>query len=155
MATPLTDAINALTAYANGITGKSDANLPDAVRSLADGFGGGSSVYSGTYTPSEDTLGPSFDIGGSNFSHFLVCATADPRESLNKKCFLFAYTTFGSVDEITLATNNSGATYTGGIFAYKWFGKSGSTVNCTNRQATNAGNTGYWVAGVTYYWAAW
>ena len=45
MATPLTDAINALTAYANGITGKSDANLPDAVRSLADGYGGGGTTY--------------------------------------------------------------------------------------------------------------
>lgn len=41
MATPLTDAINALTTYANGITGKSDTNLPDAVRSLADGYGQG------------------------------------------------------------------------------------------------------------------
>lgn len=42
MATPLTDAITSLTAYANGITGKSDTTLPDAVRSLADGYGGGS-----------------------------------------------------------------------------------------------------------------
>jgi hypothetical protein len=52
MATPLTDAITSLTAYANGITGKSDTNLPDAVRSLADGYGGGSSVQavSGEFT---------------------------------------------------------------------------------------------------------
>lgn len=45
MATPLTDAITALTTYANGITGKSDTNLPDAVRSLADGYGGGGVTY--------------------------------------------------------------------------------------------------------------
>lgn len=38
MSTPLTDAINALTTYANEITGKADTNLPDAVRSLADGY---------------------------------------------------------------------------------------------------------------------
>lgn len=49
MATPLTDAINALTTYANSITGKSDTNLPDAVRSLADGYGqgGGTSITDG------------------------------------------------------------------------------------------------------------
>lgn len=39
--TPLTDAINALTTYANEITGKSDATLSDAVESLVDGYGGG------------------------------------------------------------------------------------------------------------------
>lgn len=40
--TPLTDAINALTTYANEVTGKSDETLSDAVESLADGYGGGS-----------------------------------------------------------------------------------------------------------------
>jgi hypothetical protein len=38
---PLTDAITALTTYANGVTGASDTNLSDAVRTLADGYGGG------------------------------------------------------------------------------------------------------------------
>lgn len=41
MSTPLTDAIVAMTTYANEITGKLDTNLPDAVRSLADGYGQG------------------------------------------------------------------------------------------------------------------
>lgn len=51
MSTPLTDAINALTTYANSITGKSDTNLPDAVQSLADGYGqggGGGMTATGT-----------------------------------------------------------------------------------------------------------
>lgn len=39
--TPLTDAINALTTYANEVTGKSDTTLSDAVESLVDGYGGG------------------------------------------------------------------------------------------------------------------
>lgn len=55
MSTPLTDAINALTTYANGITGKSDSNLPDAVRSLADGYGqSGGEEETGTFTASAD-----------------------------------------------------------------------------------------------------
>lgn len=38
MATPLTDSINALTAYANEVTGKSDTTLSDAVGSLVNGY---------------------------------------------------------------------------------------------------------------------
>lgn len=41
MATPLTDAINALTTYANSVTGASDTTLSDAVDSLVDGYGQG------------------------------------------------------------------------------------------------------------------
>lgn len=46
MATPLTDSINALTVYANEVTGKSDTTLSDAVGSLVEGYGqGGGSGY--------------------------------------------------------------------------------------------------------------
>lgn len=44
MATPLTDAINALTTYANEVTGKSDTTLSDAIESLVDGYGGGGGI---------------------------------------------------------------------------------------------------------------
>lgn len=40
-ATPLTDAINALTQYANETTGQSDTTLSDAVGTLVAGYGGG------------------------------------------------------------------------------------------------------------------
>lgn len=46
MSTPLTDKINALTAYANEITGESDTTLSDAVASLASGYGQGGGGYS-------------------------------------------------------------------------------------------------------------
>ena len=42
MSTPLTDSINALTTYANEVTGASDTTLSDAVHTLASGYGGGS-----------------------------------------------------------------------------------------------------------------
>jgi hypothetical protein len=55
MSTPLTDSINALTTYANEVTGASDTTLSDAVHTLASGYGGGSAkVVLGTYTPTED-----------------------------------------------------------------------------------------------------
>lgn len=44
MTQPLTDAINALTRYANETTGQSDTNLSDAVRTLCDGYGGGGGI---------------------------------------------------------------------------------------------------------------
>ena len=41
MSTPLTDSINALTAYANEVTGASDTTLSDAVGRLCEGYGWG------------------------------------------------------------------------------------------------------------------
>lgn len=41
MSTPLTDSINALTTYANEVTGQSDTNLSDAVHTLVEGYSGG------------------------------------------------------------------------------------------------------------------
>lgn len=41
MPQPLTDAINALTAYANTVTGASDQTLSEAVATLASGYGSG------------------------------------------------------------------------------------------------------------------
>ena len=55
--TPLTDEINALTAYANTVTGASDTCLSDAVATLADGYGSGGgnvSVKTGTFTLAND-----------------------------------------------------------------------------------------------------
>lgn len=43
----LTPKIEALTAYANEITGKNDTTLSDAVASLADGYGGGGGISQG------------------------------------------------------------------------------------------------------------
>lgn len=44
MSTPLTDSINALTAYCNQIDGASDTNLSDAVYTLAQGYGSGGGI---------------------------------------------------------------------------------------------------------------
>lgn len=44
MAQPLTDAIEALTTYANTVTGASDTTLSEAVATLASGYGGGFTI---------------------------------------------------------------------------------------------------------------
>lgn len=57
MSSPLTDKINALTAYANEITGESDTTLSDAVASLASGYGqGGGDTDEGLVGVLENTL---------------------------------------------------------------------------------------------------
>lgn len=50
--TPLTDAIQALTTYANETTGASDTTLSAAVATLAAGYGGGTTVEDGLVTRS-------------------------------------------------------------------------------------------------------
>ena len=55
--TPLTDAINALTRYANETTGASDTTLSDAVGTLVAGYGGGGGGTSiGIQTPIPNIL---------------------------------------------------------------------------------------------------
>ena len=44
MTQPLTDAINALTRYANEVTGQSDQTLSDAVETLVEGYGQGGGI---------------------------------------------------------------------------------------------------------------
>lgn len=45
MSTPLTDSINALTAYANEVTGAEDTTLSDAVGRLCEGYGGSDTLW--------------------------------------------------------------------------------------------------------------
>ncbi len=61
MSTPLTDSINALTTYANEVTGTSDTTLSDAVHTLASGYGGSATLITktitenGTYSAEDDS----------------------------------------------------------------------------------------------------
>lgn len=56
MSTPLTDSINALTAYANEVTGKQDATLSDAVGSLVEGYGGGIGSWEVTTVTAQEEI---------------------------------------------------------------------------------------------------
>ena len=62
--TPLTDAINALTQYANETTGASDTTLSDAVGTLVAGYGGGGGGISllETITVTTDTRAVDIDM---------------------------------------------------------------------------------------------
>lgn len=72
MSTPLTDSINALTQYANEVTGKQDATLSDAVGSLVEGYGGGSfGIFSKLEVQELTVTGrtsPSTNISGNTYT---------------------------------------------------------------------------------------
>lgn len=63
MTTPLTDGINALTAYINEVTGASDTTLSDAVESLVAGYGGKAEVKTGTFTGDKTTFTANLNVG--------------------------------------------------------------------------------------------
>lgn len=73
MAKPLTDSINALTQYANTVTGASDQTLSEAVATLASGYGGGGTSESGTLTLDSATKTLTFNLGFVP-SHFAIIA---------------------------------------------------------------------------------
>ena len=117
----------------------------------------GTTMYTGTYTPTENTTGPSFSVGG-DFTHFLVYCTSSPNGN-SVKAFQAAYYDFGlrsSYAVFEIASNNSGSSIAGSFFgSTKWFTKSGTTMTCTNKSTSGATNAGYWVANKTYRWIAW
>ena len=95
MSTPLTDGINALTAYANETTGASDTTLSDAVGTLAAGYGG-VKVYSGTYTPSSDSSSATIDTGATGWSHFLIVPHVLPYATSYVRCLGCKYVDFNT-----------------------------------------------------------
>lgn len=83
MSTPLTDGINALTQYANEVTGKSDTTLSDAVGSLVEGYGGGKNWFKDAgalyYFFYDNELPENFvlDFEGNTISRSCECAFAN------------------------------------------------------------------------------
>ena len=88
----LTDSIEALTTYANGVTGESDTTLSDAVASLADGYGGGSGLEyeEGTYTVTEDSL-PTINFANSHTKEpsIVVFMKTNTSETMPNNCGTF------------------------------------------------------------------
>ena len=69
MGKPLTDSINALTAYANEVTGASDTTLSDAVKTLVAGYGGYTleDIAEGAITGIEEATIKSVTVEASTF----------------------------------------------------------------------------------------
>lgn len=155
MATPLTDGINALTAYANEVTGESDTTLSDAIESLVAGYGGGSAITSGTYTPTEDVVNTVIDVGVTGWTHFLMVAHVLPLETAQNKFFALEYVDFSSgillnahSSNANTAPNQVGLLQSG----HAYFPTVSGSVITRN---SSSGYTGFLYAGLQYDWYVW
>ena len=167
MSMPLTDSINALTTYANEVTGASDTTLSDAVHTLASGYGGGGSgsVKTGTFVgdgtkevdlsigfePDVIIINSGLDSSQSGYTGLIVVAIAKDVFTVNNTHnsdtdTQNARTIYGSLLNKGLGNNTVGAyrniaTYANGV------------LNVTNATANPSAQYCF-INGQTYTWKA-
>ena len=157
--TPLTDAINALTRYANETTGQSDTTLSDAVGTLVAGYGGGGGsgedYIQFKTTPSETALTVEYNAGsftlGAAYAVFVHSTNSgnDPSHAtiVDGGRYHLPYTEMGSSGKdfgrITTRKAGSGTDYWNN--PYITVTQSGSTLTITGNNSQ-----GWWMGGVEY-----
>ena len=146
MSQPLTDAIVALTTYANTVTGESDTTLSDAVESLVDGYGGGG--ISGEFTPTERV--GTYTFYAPNCTYLACIAKTAPSTSTG---LAFVYAFVCRVGQYYAAQSTNGGTGIAGA-------NGGCTITYSNDTFTlNWGTVGNITkvpqVGITYTWCAW
>lgn len=154
MSTPLTDSINALTAYANEVTGQFDTNLSDAVHTLASGYGGG--VTSGTYTPTSDGASFSIDTGVTGWTHFLIVAHTLPYATPMSRCLGSRY--FDATANYVIATYGSSSDTSAKPSAGSSYDSGNNLPSVSGSVITSGGaasQVGSLQAGTQYDWYAW
>lgn len=128
---------------------------------VSGGGGSGVNMTTGSYTPTENILKPTFSVGAS-FDYFLITASVDVTGN-GVKAFKGAFVVIESDNYgnawLGQSTNNSGASgnaFSGrnGGGSQNWFKKDGTDF-VVNNNGTSGTNPGYFVAGVTYQWWAW
>lgn len=111
MSTPLTDGINALTQYANEVTGKQDTTLSDAVGSLVEGYGGDGysidDIASGALTSLEDVTISVSNIATDafRFNHFKIVRLPNVVELLNGMEFASSTIQYIEIPNLTKIIN--------------------------------------------------
>lgn len=152
MSTPLTDAINALTTYANETTGASDTDLSSAVATLVAGYGGGGGVESGTFTPESNTQTFTCSVS-TTYSHLLVIVLGKISEiTIYERTLAMGYATNDGYQCLvdTNGDNLLAFTRSGDWRAY-------ATFTSTTITAAFLGNgmKCYFPSGNSYKWFAW
>ena len=156
--TPLTDAINALTTYANTVTSASDTTLSDAVATLAAGYGGGGGTGEDylmfTYTPSSTVVSFDIDVGSFELGYYAVFVRSsnsgnDPSHEtiINGGRYHLPYTDMGhsakEFGRVTTRKASSGSDYWNN--PYITLTQSGSTLTIKGDNSH-----GWWMSGVEY-----
>lgn len=83
----VTDSINRLIDYANGTTGASDTRIGDAIKTLANGYGGGGvQVYTDTVTPNNTS---SFEIPTPFEPYFFMAKAKNDADLIGVNCIFY------------------------------------------------------------------
>lgn len=108
--------------------------------------GTASGVASGSFTPDENKLNLSWDMGG-NYTNIVIRKASNAVTYGVRTCLMVS-----SINGLTafVGTNNAGSVATGGTGNTE-LSISGSTVTYTGRTASGAG----YLVPETYYWFAW
>lgn len=155
----------ALRDKADAVTGERSATLAGAVDALIAGFGSGggslSAIYSGSFTPAENVLTATIDVGNS-FNRLLLVPEAEIVDLGVgvKTFFLYYYDGTRAAKHLPVYTGNSGFTGSSPTL-YAVFNVTigyiptidGTKITFVN--GTSGATLGYFVAGVTYRWLAW
>ena len=158
MSTPLTDSINALTTYANEVTGASDTTLSDAVHTLASGYGGGSGytlLASGTYTQATNSnkMTIPVDYSGTPIAVFVEAQTFSSEGNQTYAWFWMdaifseASAMFPSINECRCANTNS-------VLTNKYISGAPTVVNSTSIVVTQY-SASIPIRANTYNWYIW
>ncbi len=133
----------------------------DAIEAISAGGGGGLSVLSGEFTPAENILTATVDVGAP-FDRFLIVPDAElVALGLGIKTFFLFYYDRTKTDPYRLIyCGNAG--YTGNaptFYANKTitqgYEPTVSETQIAFKNGTAAATLGYFIAGVTYRWLAW
>lgn len=137
--TPLTDAINALTTYANETTGASDTTLSDAVGTLVDGYGQGGGV--------EHFLEPSQMVGTMTVDSTNTLALSTALANVAVGTIVIGFCETASAFKIILLRKrgNGNVSYSTGFDAD--YGQTGYNKSTFTHSALGVGDTYYLFTG--------
>lgn len=117
--------------------------------------GGGSSIASGTFTQSGNSLSKTIDIGDSAPTKFLIYATTSPYGN-GVRCGAIGFVDFTANMALVISAGSTGSNAACG---YNYSGTNGFTKNGSeisiSSGGSNAGQFNYFVDGITYQWYAW
>lgn len=145
----LTSRIQALTTYANEITGASDTTLADAVATLADGYGSGggsSGVSSGSFV-GDNTSAVTINTGLSSVRGFTIYRTDNGATAGSQALTLIIYD-FDDNINMYVRANNAGT----GLFALGGMG----SITATNTDGIiSVTSAARFRQDIPYKWIAW
>ena len=137
--------LNLLVDYANGVTGNSDTNIGDAIKTLCDGYEqGGEEVESGTITIEKTSKG--FTLPTTKQHEIYILSVEDPKEFVStEEWTYYMAVVWKGIFSLTIRKYTNGNSATDLFNSY--------TINADNSITIITTGT-LWRAGIVFNWKA-